>query len=285
MAPIRIDSNEARASFDDLRARILERLNKGPHRQTPSDLIRAVRKAYPHLSAFDIKKIFQKMVQEGSLAYSHHFTITQLEPGFQLSGKITPHISLFPTKYALEKAGDKDGIVLTPGASFGAGDHPTTRLALKALDYLCHQLAGFNPSSIERALDIGTGSGILAIAATHLGIPGMVAIDSDPLACDEARRNIALNPVRGKIEVVCGTLAAIGRHRFGLIMANLRPPTLKGLFKNLPAYTSAKGLWLISGFRSHDFQDIVASMQGISRSTLWHDDLGGWSAVVVQLRK
>ena len=84
-------------------------------------------------------------------------------------------------------------VTLDPGMAFGTGAHPTTRLCLEAL---VRHLAGG-----ERVLDVGTGSGILAIAAAKLGGREILALDSDPLACRIARDNAHRNGVAGRVRV------------------------------------------------------------------------------------
>jgi ribosomal protein L11 methyltransferase len=89
-------------------------------------------------------------------------------------------------------------IVLDPGQAFGTGDHPTTRLCLELLESLVDS-GRFDEDS--RILDLGTGSGILAIAATKLGCRRVLASDIDPVAVEVARENAALNGV--ELELVC----------------------------------------------------------------------------------
>jgi ribosomal protein L11 methyltransferase len=84
-------------------------------------------------------------------------------------------------------------IALDPGMAFGSGLHPTTRLCLEAMEDYLHPGA--------TVLDVGTGSGILAIAAARLGASYVLALDTDPLAAQVARENIALNKVESIVHV------------------------------------------------------------------------------------
>jgi ribosomal protein L11 methyltransferase len=90
-------------------------------------------------------------------------------------------------------------IELDPGQAFGTGLHPSTQVCLLALESLVHPGA--------EVLDLGTGSGILAIAAARLGAKRVLAVDSDPIAIKVARANVVANGVGGTVEVMRGSLA------------------------------------------------------------------------------
>ncbi len=86
-------------------------------------------------------------------------------------------------------SGDYIDIVLDPGMAFGTGQHPTTKLCLEAIERVCHEAAP------ESMLDMGAGSGLLAIAAGKLGAKGIVAIDNDPISVEASRVNAGINGV------------------------------------------------------------------------------------------
>jgi ribosomal protein L11 methyltransferase len=130
---------------------------------------------------------------------------------------------------------------ITPGAAFGGADHPTTRACLELLE------PRVQPG--DRVLDVGTGSGVLAIAAALLGAAHITAIEADPLACREARANVALNEVADRVDVVeararPGFLP--GEGPFDAVTANLEGAHLLPL---LPTLASAvvPGGWLAVG--------------------------------------
>ena len=104
-------------------------------------------------------------------------------------------------------------VKIKPDFAFGTGSHETTRLCLEAL-----QAA---PLSGRRVADVGTGSGILAIAAAKLGARSVYACDPDPWALVNARHNIRLNRVTDRVELVAGDLAGLPACRFDAIVANL----------------------------------------------------------------
>ncbi|PYV42423.1 MAG: hypothetical protein DMG06_14045 [Acidobacteria bacterium] len=108
---------------------------------------------------------------------------------------------------------DRFPIRLEPGMAFGTGTHETTQLCLESLEQYLLPKRDF--------LDIGTGSGILAIAATKLGARRVVACDVDPVVIRIARANAVINRCASKIKFVLGEITEIGNSRFDFLVANL----------------------------------------------------------------
>ncbi|MGH7248572.1 MAG: 50S ribosomal protein L11 methyltransferase, partial [Pseudomonadota bacterium] len=121
-----------------------------------------------------------------------------------------------------ERADSSDGripIVIQPGQAFGTGHHGSTCGVLCALEDLCER------GNVKRALDVGTGSGILAFAMLKLDVKEVVAIDVDAIALANARENAALNRLGGRVRFSTTPLAAV-RGQFDLIAANILTSTL-----------------------------------------------------------
>jgi len=116
-------------------------------------------------------------------------------------------------------------LVIDPAMAFGTGLHATTQFCLRAI-----QTAKLGPS----VLDVGTGSGILAIAAVLLNDNiSVTAIDNDPVAIDAARRNCSLNNVGDRIELIVGSTESVAGRRFDAILSNL---TCEDIISLLPSY-------------------------------------------------
>jgi ribosomal protein L11 methyltransferase len=130
-------------------------------------------------------------------------------------------------------------IDIDPQMAFGTGVHATTRLTLQALEKV--RRPGF------RALDVGTGTGILAIAAAKLGWKAIVAFDIDPVAALTARTNIRHNGVNDKIAVFSGTMSALRDIRFDLIMANVNRTQILKLLPLIKELLDYNGILIISG--------------------------------------
>jgi ribosomal protein L11 methyltransferase len=106
-------------------------------------------------------------------------------------------------------------ISLDPGMAFGTGTHATTRLCLESLNRIVEQ--GF---AAARVLDVGTGSGILALAAAALGAQEVVGLDVDETACEVARRNVSLNGFEGRISISRRPLGEI-EGQGDIVLANI----------------------------------------------------------------
>ncbi len=128
--------------------------------------------------------------------------------------RIGQRIVIVPSWQGYVAAPGEVVIRLDPGLAFGTGLHPTTRMCLMALQG--HLQAGM------RVLDVGTGSGILALAAARLGARCVVAVDTDPVAVQVAGKNIAANHLEHVVEVRQGSLeAAQGGGPFGMALVNI----------------------------------------------------------------
>jgi len=136
-------------------------------------------------------------------------------------------------------------ITLDPGMAFGTGRHPTTRMCLLALQE--HLTGG------ARVLDMGAGSGILAIAAALLGAAEVVALDTDPIAVDITKSNVAANGVEDKVIVAEGSLGAAwpfdgaqGK-QFDCVVANISSAAVIALSGDLVGALKASGLGIVGG--------------------------------------
>ncbi|MDX8392879.1 MAG: 50S ribosomal protein L11 methyltransferase [Mariprofundaceae bacterium] len=138
-------------------------------------------------------------------------------------------------------------IVLDPGMAFGTGQHATTQLCLRAIERTCMQQAPKN------VLDMGAGSGILAIAAAKLGAKGMLAMDNDPACVDACRKNSAINDVRMQCLLDDTPPSKI----FDLVVANI----LAGPLVNMaPMLAGCVGTRLVlSGILSEQTENIIAA--------------------------
>ena len=128
-------------------------------------------------------------------------------------------------------------INLDPGMAFGTGVHPSTQLCLQALEELVRPGA--------RVLDVGTGSGILAIAAAKLGAAEVLAIDIDRLAVQTARENIARNAVGNVVQVLHGSIDGPPRGSFNGVLANILAETIASLAPELARHVASSG-WLVA---------------------------------------
>ncbi len=186
-------------------------------------------------------------------------------------------------------------IALDPGMAFGSGLHPTTRLCLEALeDYLCPAQAGLCPAKAglgpvqagvrpsATLLDVGTGSGILAIAAARLGASRILALDTDPLAVRIARENVALNQVESHVRVEVGTMENSNPQSplWDLVLANILAETIIDLAPALAANLCPGGILVVSGIIAERTDAVLASLHQNGLSLVEQRNDGEWVALI-----
>jgi ribosomal protein L11 methyltransferase len=142
-------------------------------------------------------------------------------------------------------------ITVEPGMAFGTGTHATTR---GCMEYIEEVAASFGARPFT-ALDVGTGSGILAIALVKLGARKVWAIDNDPLALEVARENLLLNGVLEEVQLSGEKLQSLKR-QFPLVVANLTAETIAALGGFLARNVSPGGFLILSGIL-HSRRDLV----------------------------
>jgi ribosomal protein L11 methyltransferase len=142
-------------------------------------------------------------------------------------------------------------IEILPAMAFGTGQHASTRGCLAALELLAREGVLLDP-----ALDVGTGSGILALAAARLGVRRVLAIDEDPVAVEAARQNVEENRLGSAIEIRRATPAAVAG-RFALILANLYANLLDALLPEFARLALPQAHWVAAGFFDSDRQRLV----------------------------
>ncbi len=170
-------------------------------------------------------------------------------------------------------------IEIDPGMAFGTGSHPSTRLCLRGISLL---LRGGN-APLERAgctlLDVGTGSGILAIAAMKLGIRKAMGIDIDPAALSNARKNTRLNNV--KVALTKRPLEEIPG-LFTLVVANIQSKTLLELRPLLTRKVRPEGFLLLSGILKEEAEEVKRGFAAVGLKPYRVLRSGEWAALLLR---
>ena len=154
------------------------------------------------------------------------------------------HLLVLPPWEPQPDQPDRHCIVINPRMAFGTGHHATTHTSLEAIESLCIQ-----DGPPERALDLGTGSGILAIALAKLGSAAIWATDIDPDALAEARQNATVNRVADTLHISAASLDALPLP-FPLVVANLFASTLIELSLPLTSAVASFGHAILSGIQA-----------------------------------
>ena len=149
-----------------------------------------------------------------------------------------------------------DGIVLETdaGSAFGSGDHPTTSLCMDMTEHFLKKG--------DRILDVGTGSGILMIAAAKLGAGKVLGIDKNETAVDIARKNLRLNKIdEQRFKVRTGNLVDGVKEQFELVLANILAEVIVTLLDNIQRILRKNGIFICSGMIEGNTHRVVAKMK------------------------
>jgi ribosomal protein L11 methyltransferase len=177
-------------------------------------------------------------------------------------------------------------IRLDPGMAFGTGQHPTTRLCLEALESRLRPGQEVARRAPARVLDLGTGSGILAIAAALLGPARVIALDVDPVAVGAARQNVAANGVEGRVQVLEGSLGAAGllpggdAPRFDVILANISSAGIAEMAPALACALAPGGTLIASGIGDASVGVCRGALEKAGLSVLEQASRDGWCALI-----
>jgi ribosomal protein L11 methyltransferase len=168
-----------------------------------------------------------------------------------------------------------DGIelVIDPKRAFGTGYHATTQLVIEWLENQIH--------GGERILDVGTGSGILSMAAIRLGVASALAIDNDPVAVECAREYATANGFGGELELRTASFENLSPDSFDVIVANIDGKTLPRFCAVMPQLLKATGIACLSGLQDQDYEEIHDALTKTNfnvQSQLRRED---WLALVV----
>ena len=167
-------------------------------------------------------------------------------------------------------------VVIEPGRAFGTGQHGTTEGCLVLID---RWLAGASPA---RVLDVGTGTGILAVAVVALGAPRVFAIDVDPDAVAAARKNAEANGVADRIHVGLGGPEALPRtSAFDLVVANILAHTHLGLVKEYRRRVAPFGALVLGGMLTGEEDQVTRAMVPLGFTPREYFEREGWTSAVL----
>jgi ribosomal protein L11 methyltransferase len=262
-----------------IRKAVQDRILKARRQRTMRDLVNEIAQQQ-NCSKSDVQSAVRQLVAEGFLEYQYTFGQSYLTVSFSHPVALTPRFTVIPPGHAFQMPSAKIPIVIAPGIAFGDGRHPTTCLALCALEKGWGHFQQRDSGVALRALDIGTGSGILAIAAAELGATGVWALDIDACARSEARHNVRLNPRAASIVHVTDEAPESFEEPFDLIMANLRLPTLARLAEWVGRRLNPKGCVVVSGCREEEWGHLAEIYGAKGLRPLWQDTRAGWAGGV-----
>ena len=189
---------------------------------------------------------------------------------FALPTWVEDDLVVFPAWAPIEGGAGVIALSIEPGSTFGMGDHPTTMLSLRAL-----RRAIVPGASI---IDVGCGSGVLAVAACRLGASHADAIDISPAAVPIANENAARNGVAALVTVSTTPLAEVSGV-YDIVLANILAPTLVDLAPDLRRVLAPNGVLIVSGILSERNAHVLDALRPLAQVD--RVDLAGWCAITL----
>jgi ribosomal protein L11 methyltransferase len=225
-----------------------------------------------------LKRLVASLIQTGQLCYTSHYGNSFIEISYDQPRPVSEHVVLKPPLSSLKALPGQWTVSLGRGAAFGGGDHPTTRMAIQLIDAILHRPNGRVGRHAWRALDVGTGSGVLAIVAAKMGVGFVCGIDTDPCAVFEARDNVRLNRVEDRVDILHDDLNSVSGF-YDLVFANLRMPTLFDLWSVLKNKVADHCILVFSGLKSEEAKPICEFYEAVGFYRHQKRSEKGWSAI------
>jgi ribosomal protein L11 methyltransferase len=272
---MRVSSKSIPADENLIRQDICETIDTSLVKITPSALEKNFLQKYG-LSRKQIKYLVRDLIVKEELTYSYQYGCTFLERSFNRPVRISQRVVIKPPDRRYEACPDDIVIQIRPGSSFGIGDHPTTRLAVRGIEYAIRS-GGYGLYHNKKiCLDVGTGAGILVIAAVKFGIKNGIGIDVDSCARSEARENVRINDLQQKIQI-SGQSADTIDHRVSMITANLRTPSLYRQCSLFSRLVKPQGLIIISGVKVTELAGLLQVYMDAKFECLWREAEQDWA--------
>ncbi|WP_318766035.1 50S ribosomal protein L11 methyltransferase [Lactiplantibacillus carotarum] len=190
--------------------------------------------------------------------------------------RVTRYITIVPSweDYAAAQPGEMV-IKLDPGMAFGTGTHPTTKLSLQALETVIN--------GGEHLIDVGTGSGVLSIAAKAMGVGDVEAYDLDEVAVRSAQTNLDLNPVAKDVKVAANDLLKGIQTQADIIVANILAEIIIPLVPQAKANLKRGGYFITSGIIDDKFTTVLNAITAAGFTITQHTQMGDWHSIVAYL--
>ena len=175
-------------------------------------------------------------------------------------------------------------VILDPGLTFGTGAHPSTQMVMETMEQL--NLSGWN------CLDLGSGSGILSIAALRLGAAAAIGVDVDPKAEDIARENAAYNGYRdpeftaltGNVTQDRELMDQLAQREYDLVLVNIVADVIIGLSPVLPQFLTERSVLICSGILDSRLEDVQNALQKVGLTVVQTKAKEDWRCVMAKRR-
>ncbi|HSW54973.1 MAG TPA: 50S ribosomal protein L11 methyltransferase [Ignavibacteriaceae bacterium] len=190
--------------------------------------------------------------------------------------RVSDRIIIKPTFKEYHAKQNEIVLTIDPKMSFGTGEHQTTKLILRLLEKY------IKPGM--RVLDVGSGTGILAIASVKLGASKAVAADFDEICLENCNENCELNEVSDLVEIITGEIDDVKENNFDLVLANIQKNVLLDIADKIKSKLKTGGVVILSGLLEIDKEAIEEKYQSLGFRTEQIEKMDEWIAVVLMER-
>ncbi|MBE6058658.1 MAG: 50S ribosomal protein L11 methyltransferase [Clostridium sulfidigenes] len=187
--------------------------------------------------------------------------------------KVGEHIVVKPTWEDYEEKPGEVVVELDPGMAFGTGTHETTRMCIKALEK--------KVKKDTTVFDIGTGSGILSIAAAKLGAKHVVGVDLDPVAVESAKKNLEFNKVNN-MEILYGDLMEVVEGKANIVVANILADIIMFLSEGVRAFIEDEGYFIASGILNTQRDKVTDKLKALDFKIEEVMEDGEWICIIAK---
>ncbi len=173
-------------------------------------------------------------------------------------------------------------LIIKPGVAFGSGHHPSTKLVLQNLAKIKNSF-----TTLDSVLDIGSGTGIVAIGAAKLNFSRITAVDIDKLSVENTRENLQLNGLVDKVEVIQADFKDMSpqkHEKYDLIVVNCLPQIIKDISYRLPEFLTESGFLILSGFMNSHRDEMTDKIISLSSEFEIYEEISleSWVSLIVK---
>ena len=242
----------------------------------PRDVVKVHMYLAPDENLAEVLPLFRERLDASGIEYTLSTTGVEQED-WQNAWKKYYHAMDIGQRLAIvpgweEYQTDRTVITMDPGMAFGTGTHETTSLCLEVLDA---RIKGG-----ERMLDIGTGSGILAIAALKLGAAEAEGVDIDPMCVRTAGENAQRNGVQDRFKVLVGDLSDKASGVYNIITANIVASAILSLAPHVPALMAPGAVFIASGIIDTRKEEVLEGLHAAGLDPFEVHEKRGWVCIV-----
>ncbi|MCI6521060.1 50S ribosomal protein L11 methyltransferase [bacterium] len=242
----------------------------------PRDIVKVHMYLAPDENPAEILPLFRERLDNSGIEYTLETSGVEQED-WQNAWKKYYHAMEIGSRLAIvpgweQYETDRTVITMDPGMAFGTGTHETTSLCLETLDSLV--------KGGERVLDIGTGSGILAIAALKLGAAVAEGVDIDPMCVRTAGENARRNGVQDRFTVLVGDLSDKASGQYNIITANIVAAAILSLAPHVPALMAPGARFIASGIIDTRKDEVLTGLRAAGLEPVEVKEKRGWACII-----